>query len=47
METLDNAYECGMCKKDNEGFVLKEKSSASHQKIGEWTYMCFKLKINC
>lgn len=46
-ETLDNACGCGVCKKRNRRFILKGKSSASHQKLGEGMYICFKLKINC
>lgn len=47
MEISDNAYRCALHKEDNQGFMLKEKSLAPRRKIGEWMYMCFKLKINC
>lgn len=29
---LDNAHGCDLCRRDNQGFMLKEKSLASHKK---------------
>lgn len=46
METSDNAYGCGLCKKDN--WVHEQrKAHGPKSKTGEWMYMCFKLKVNC